>query len=266
MNHVSGLVAAATMGHRREIGRIGLHQQPVHRHVAGDGAHLLGVLERQDARKRDVEADLQRSLGDGAARAEAVDDAGEGPLPRLLAKDAAGVLVRGPRVHDERQPGLPRRRDMLAKTGLLLRPRAVVVVEIQPGFANPDHLRMLRHPNQVVGRHLRLLGDVVRMDPDRAPNRFMSLGQAADRIELGHPRADGLQGADPGLRRARKHAIEIVAEVGEVEMAVAVNQHLHTRLSSQESALSSTNRGKIGAGLGNGVPGARRPSGPSAAR
>ena len=49
MDHVGGLVSAAAMGYRREIGRIGLHQQPVHRHVAGDGAHLFGVLEGQDA-------------------------------------------------------------------------------------------------------------------------------------------------------------------------------------------------------------------------
>ena len=47
------LVAAAAMGHRREIGRVGLDQQAVERHVARDGAQVLRLLERHDAGKRD---------------------------------------------------------------------------------------------------------------------------------------------------------------------------------------------------------------------
>ena len=38
------------------------------------------------------------------------------------------------------------------KARLLLRPRAVVVVKIQPGLADPDDLGMRRHAHQVVGR------------------------------------------------------------------------------------------------------------------
>ena len=159
-----------------------------------------------------------------------MDDAGEGPLPRLLLQDSAGVLVRRPRVHDQRQPGLARGRDVLAKTRLLLRARAVVVVEIQPGLADADHLGMRRHAHQVRGAHLRLLGHVVRMDPDRAPDPLVVLRQRANRVELGHPRADGLHGADARLGRTREHAVEVVAEVGKVQMAVAVDQHPHARL------------------------------------
>ncbi len=54
------LVALAAMGNRREVGRVGLDEDPVERHVARDGAQLARVLEG-DARRK------TRSRGRGRA-------------------------------------------------------------------------------------------------------------------------------------------------------------------------------------------------------
>ena len=58
------LVAAAAMGRRREIGRVGLDQNAVERNVAGDGAQILRLLERHHAGKRDREPEAERGLGE----------------------------------------------------------------------------------------------------------------------------------------------------------------------------------------------------------
>ena len=61
---IGRLVALAAMRHRREIGRVGLDQQPVVRHVGGDRAQFLGILEGQDAGEGDVAAELDADSGE----------------------------------------------------------------------------------------------------------------------------------------------------------------------------------------------------------
>ena len=103
-------------------------------------------------------------------------------------------------------------------------------MKIQPGLADADDLGVRRHADQVVGAHRRLLGHVVRVDPDRAPDRLVFFGQSPHGIELRHPRADRLQGADARFGRTGEHALDVVPEVWKVEMTVAVDQHPRAHL------------------------------------
>ena len=78
-------VALAAMRHRREIRCVGLDQQPVERHVFQNRAQFVRFLERRDAGHGDVEAKLQRGIGQALGAGEAMDQAGEGPLRHFFA-------------------------------------------------------------------------------------------------------------------------------------------------------------------------------------
>ena len=88
---------------RREIGRVGFQQQVVQRHVAHRGPQLVGFLEGQDTADAKIEADRRGAFGEAAARAVAVDDAGEGPGPISDSSSAMGVVVGVAGVNDQRQ-------------------------------------------------------------------------------------------------------------------------------------------------------------------
>ena len=109
----------------------------------------------------------------------------------------------------------------------------MLVVEVEAGLADPDHLGMTRRLDQPVGRTLALLLSLVRMHADRAPDIVVALGDRAHAVELVEPRADGQHGADAGGAGARQHARLVFCELREVEMAVAIDKH-------QAAALGST--------------------------
>src|SRR6185437_14662887 len=84
-----------------------------------------------------------------------------------------GIGVAG--VDDERQAGLARRAAMGAEQRLLLGPRAVLVIEIEPALADPHHLGMLRQRNEPGNAWVRLRGRLMRVDADRAPDVAVAL-------------------------------------------------------------------------------------------
>ena len=65
---VGGLVALAAVRLRREVGAVGLDQQPVARGGGEDGAQGSGAAEGGDAGDREVEAEAERGLGQRRAR------------------------------------------------------------------------------------------------------------------------------------------------------------------------------------------------------
>ena len=75
MPHERRLVALAAIRHRREIRAVGLDQHAVERHAPRDVLQLDRVLERDDARERDVEAEVERGARDVPRLGEAVHDA-----------------------------------------------------------------------------------------------------------------------------------------------------------------------------------------------
>ena len=103
--------------------------------------------------------------------------------------------------------------------------RAVIVVIVEPGFADRDHLGMTRDLDQLRRRDIGLLGGVVRMRPDRAEHLPVRLDDGFQLIEAADARRDGHDRADPGFARASEHGVELAPEVGKIEMAVAVDEH-----------------------------------------
>src|SRR5258708_21335922 len=85
------------------------------------------------------------------------------------------------------------------------------------------------------------------MDAHRAPDVFVALGDRAHTVELVEPRADGQHARDAGRPGTRQHACLVAREFGEVEMAVAIDQH-HAAFGV------STNRGKTPCGFGSVMP------------
>jgi hypothetical protein len=63
------------------------------------------------------------------------------------------------------------------------------------------------------------------MDAGRAIERGIALGEGAHCGEARQPRADRHHDADAGVARAREHVGTVGREVGEIEMAVAVDEH-----------------------------------------
>ena len=61
------------------------------------------------------------------------------------------------------------------------------------------------------------------MRADRAPHLRIALGNAQDRFELPHARADRDHQADAGRLGARQHALEIFGKARIIEMAMAVD-------------------------------------------
>ena len=75
--------------------------------------------------------------------------AGKAPFPISSVEDPRHVGIALARMDDERQPGLARRRDVAAKAVLLGVARAEIVVIVEPGLADRDHLGMAAARHEV---------------------------------------------------------------------------------------------------------------------
>ena len=83
----AGSLRLPRCGTRREIGRVGLDQQPVERDVARDGAQVAEFLKVSTPENEIEEPEAQARLGERARRGEAMEERAEPPLPHLLAED-----------------------------------------------------------------------------------------------------------------------------------------------------------------------------------
>ena len=99
--HEGRLVALAAIGHRREIGSVGLYEQPVERQVAHDRAQIFGIAEGHDPGDRNVKPERDRSFGECPAAAEAMQDPGRRPL---FFKDLPDLAIRLASMDDQRKP------------------------------------------------------------------------------------------------------------------------------------------------------------------
>src|SRR5260221_1810595 len=168
----------------------------------------------------------------------------------LLGEDLGRLRIGIAGVDDERQASLARRRAMAAEERFLPRPRAVLVIEIEPALADPHHLLMLRQRNEPGDAWVFLARRLMRVDADRAPDIGIALGDGAHRRELTHLGADGEQRPDPCPPRARQDRRALLRR-GVIEMAMAVDEH-------HAGSGASTKRGKMPVGFGSAVPGASR--------
>ena len=149
-----------------------------------------------------------------------MDDAAWRPF---LAQDASRFGVRRAGMDDERQAGFPRGGGVRPEQLRLARPRAVVVVEIEAGLADADDLGVAGavEDGGAIGVGLRCR--LVRMDPDRAPDVRISLGDVAHRVEFAEPGADGEHRPHARAPRPRDDLRPVLGR-GVVEMAMAIDE------------------------------------------
>ena len=213
------------MWHRREIGGIGLDQQPIGRQAAGDCAQRLGAAEGQDAREGDIEAERDADLGQPRAGRETVQDRREGTGAAFLFEDRDHVVIGVAGMDDERKVGDAGRCDMPAKAHRLQRLVLGAIDIVETRLPDRDHLRMLRQGDEFLRRDVRLLMGAVRMCADRAIDRGVAFGDGADLVEAAHARRDGHHEADAGRVCVGDQAVAVLIEIGKIEMAVAVDEH-----------------------------------------
>ena len=126
---------------------------------------------------------------------------------------------------DERQPGLACSRDVIAEAALLRITRAVIVVIIEARLADRDDLRMARARDDGRRVELKLFVRVVWMRADRAVHIGEALGDREDVRVLLDAGRDRDHARHAGGLRARDNGVDLVGEIGEIEMAMAVDQH-----------------------------------------
>ena len=217
------LVAAAAMGRRREIGRVGLDQKAVERDVARDGAQILRLLERHDAGKRDHETEAERGLGEFTRAGEAMEHSAEPPLPHFLRQDRGHVGVGVARVDDERQVELASQRDLPAKDALSHVARRAVIVIVEARLADAYAFRMPGEGAHGVEVLRPLPRRLVRMGADGEEDVVVALGDRGDACGFPDLRADGDHPLDACGAGALNDGVEVISEIGKVEVAVAVD-------------------------------------------
>src|SRR5437868_10739158 len=99
-------------------------------------------------------------------------------------------------------------------------------MKIEAGLSDADDARLRRERREFVRSRLGVIGRFVRMHTDRAPDIGMRFGNRAHRRKLVEPRANRHHRADPGGTGALDDSLALWREVGEIEMAMAVDQQL----------------------------------------
>jgi hypothetical protein len=84
---------------------------------------------------------------------------------------------------------------------------------------------MLGHAHDLVDLDIELLVRLVRMRSDRAEYVVVSLRDGDEITVTLDPGRDGDDTPYPGRAGAANDGVELAAEVGEIEMAVTVDQH-----------------------------------------
>ena len=217
-----GLVALAAMGRRREVGTVGLHQDPVARRGGKDVAQLPALGERRDARHGKVETEVQRRPGQRGGGRETVHHADIGPGAIRVRQDLRHVLVGVARMDHQRQAGFLRGLDMDAEAAFLNLGAFGSVVIIEPGLADRDEFLVAGQRHQLLHRRHRLLGRAHRMGARGIEHLVMRLGEGTHRRFVAQPGADRHHAMHARRAGAGEQVGNLPVEIREIEVAVAV--------------------------------------------
>ncbi len=160
----------------------------------------------------------------------------ERPLGHFIFEDAAAIVVGVAGVNDQRKAGRTRGGDVRPKAARLRLGRAVLVEIIQPRFTERHDLGMFGQRDQLVSGNAVFLVGVMRMGADRAIDVREAIDDGKQPAKLPHPGRDGDDAPDAGGRGPRDDGVEIVGEIGKIEMAMAVNEH---RVPTVQAAVGS---------------------------
>ena len=194
------LVALLAHDLRREVGRVGLDEQPVLGHALG-GRGEVGRLGVGDvAGERDPPA-LGQALVEAVGHREAVHDHAHPVGARPQRGDR--VLLRRARVDDQRLAGGAGEVDLGVEGALLIGARRVVAEVVQAGLADRAAARMLRELLEVGERRgVEALG-VVGMAPDGREHLVERVGRGERLAVALLVHADREHARDAGVARGR---------------------------------------------------------------
>ena len=102
--------------------------------------------------------------------------------------------------------------------------RGEIIVIVEPSLSNSDAFGMGGEPphrHKILGPLLRRL---MRMGPDGEVNAGVAFRNFGDPSRIAETRADGDHALDPFRVGARDDRIEVALEIGEIEVAVAVDE------------------------------------------
>ena len=235
MGHIRRVVGLATVGHRGQVGAVGLDEHAVQRHKGHYVAQLLRALESDDARERDVVAPIQRGARHLHGLGKAVEHAARLVACAILAlfpQDGQRVVGRTARVNDERLATGPRRTDVGAEAVALplqvgnAAPALAVfhAVVVEAGLSNRHHAGQCGAVQQVLHagfRHALVVG----VHAHRAPEVVMGQGQGVHALELFHGGADAQGPGDLRLGHGLADGGQLADQFREVEVAVRIGEH-----------------------------------------
>ena len=162
-----------------------------------------------------------------------MEQGAEPPLPHFSRQDRRHVVVGVARMDDERQVELAGKRDMAAKDPLSDVARRAVVVIVEARLADPDAFGMSGECAHGVEILRVLPGRLMRMRADGEEHVVVPLRDRDHARGLRHFRADGDHALDAGRARALDDRVEVVGEVGKIEVAMAVDERHSAPASAQ---------------------------------
>lgn len=224
-----GLVALPSVRNRREIWRVGLCQNSIHRNEPEQRV-VAPFTERDDSAEGHVPAHVDRGTCQLVRARVAVQNACNASR-RRLDEHRSRVVLRVARVNDDRQRRLPCQPQLLGKCAALLGTGRVVVVIVEATLADRDGslIGELTERRDVASR---VEPDrVVRMDSRRKPYDSPMGGRDVPRCASG---AEDIPGAAAGADADNRFgstflrppdyvaAVAVERRVGEVRVAVNV--------------------------------------------
>ncbi len=227
VHDVRRLVGLSALRDRREIRAVRLHEDSVERCPLRNVLDGERSLERDDAREREIEAEVQGARRERAIFAEAMDDAAD--VGGTFAFEDLERVGRGAtRVNHDRLLHVAREVNQARERLSLYVARRVVVVVVESDFADGDDLRLVRERfdfriGGVVERDC-----VMRMNTERRAcalrNTLRERDRCACRAEVG-ANADDDEASDACGICAREDFVRPIREVLWIEVAVRIDEH-----------------------------------------
>lgn len=216
----------AAQGMRRQIGAVGLNQQPIARNIPGDIAQRLELPVRVSHRtgETDIQPHRQTLVGHGLIAAERMEHSPQRPAIDCFAKHGQQIRVCFAAVDDHRQVAGLSQVQVPVKVVALHVKRREVPVPIQARFAQGNNARMAGQLDNAIPISGRRFCAVVRLDPHGREHIIMLLRQPDRRLaRIGRDgRAD--HGQEARIPGTRDNGSPIRVELGGVQMRVGVDQ------------------------------------------
>jgi len=139
---IRGFIGFPAIGHRSQIGAIGLYQYPVEGSLSGYLLDRIGTFERHDAGERYGKSDIQGLSGDTPVFGKTMHDPARVRCT-LFTQNSHCVGSGVPGMDDERFGGVSCRVYMAAKSVPLPFEVSTTPEIVQTGFADRDNLGIL---------------------------------------------------------------------------------------------------------------------------